>query len=204
MTNTTTISPCDCNAMAENCNIISVFIEDLHPATTTMAPTTTTAGPTTTTTTAGPTTTTTTAGPTTTTTTTTTTINPLLCSGISLDCRATISNDSGYSFVGDVGTNICHGVPVGASSFGNISFSCEYNGNYRVYIRTCFYDGSIGASPLGTYGFNIGTYLNISNAEKDVPLPQNPSIWASLNGRYLIVSQGPIYSVLQKISNYYP
>jgi hypothetical protein len=125
------------------------------------------------------------------------------CNNVSLTTRATLY-DGTNTFAGGAGTNICKGIPVGAIDFGNVFFSCEFDGNYRVGIKTCFWDGSIGLSSLGSYNFNIGSTLYVTNAEKDVILAQDPPKYSSLNGRYLILSHGPIYSVIQKISNSYP
>ena len=115
--------------------------------------------------------------------------------------QATISNDTGGSYVGHFGSNICHGVTLGITTPGNVLFDCDFSGNYKVSIVECIWDGTISMQNLGTYGFNPGTHVNISGAEIGMPIGSNLLDYTVNNGRYLILSQGPWDSILQKISN---
>jgi len=168
-----------------------------------------------TTTTIAPTTTTTVAPITTTVAPTTTTVapDPFVCVSGSVNCRAVITDDicandppqcgtSANTFIGGFGSNICQAKPVGASTFGNIFLNCQIqnSNDYQVGISMCLWDGSINLVNLSIYGFNVNSYIFISDAEKDVPSGSTSS-YTPYNGRYLIVSHGPFYSVLRKVGN---
>jgi len=141
------------------------------------------------------------------TTTTTAAPDPFICVSNAVNCRAIITDDTITNiFTGGFGSNICQSKPVGTSTFGNIFLSCHTpntNGYYEASVSTCLWDGSISLVNLGTYGFNVNSYVFISQAEKDVQAG-SVSDYTPYNGRYLILSHGPFSSVLQKVGNQYP